>query len=65
MKAFYVRWCRKYGPDGLTISAWAFKHSRDTGSVWVRNRIDGIFLLLAGQANHCQAQFQRESSAED
>jgi hypothetical protein len=62
MRKFYVSLCRKHGPCGMTLSAWAFKYSQETGCVWFRNRIDGLFLLLVGQANHCQAQFQRETA---
>lgn len=61
MRKLYVAFCRRYGPGGLTLSAWAWKHAQDTGNVWFRNRVDGLFLLLAGQANHCQAQYQRET----
>lgn len=60
LKRLYVRICRKVGPGGMTLSAWAWKHSLDTGNVWWRNRIDGLFLFFVGQANHCQSQFQRE-----
>jgi hypothetical protein len=56
----YTRICRTWGPRGLTLSAFAWVHAQETGNVWWRNRIDGAFLLLAGQANHCQSQFQRE-----
>jgi hypothetical protein len=61
MKALYVRICHRWGPQGLTISAWAWQLSREEdGSAWLRNRIDGLFLLLTGASNHCQAQYQRE-----
>lgn len=60
MRRLYVRFCQRFGPGGLTYSAWAWKHAQDTGDTWLRNRIDGLFLLLAGQHNHCQSQFQRE-----
>lgn len=56
----YVRLCRRWGPGGMTISAWAWVHAQETGNVWYRNRIDGVFLFLVGQANHCQSQFQKE-----
>jgi hypothetical protein len=57
----YVRLCKRWGPCHLTLSAWAWMHAQKTGCVFWRNRIDGLFLLLTGQANHCQAQFQRET----
>lgn len=60
MRAIYVRFCKKYGPGGMTISAWAWVHAQETGNVFWRNRIDGMFLLLLGQSQHCQAQYQRE-----
>jgi hypothetical protein len=65
MKKLYVAVCRRVGPGGLTISAWAWKRAQDTGDAWMRNRIDGLFLLLLGQANHCQAQYQRESRSDE
>lgn len=57
----YYRWCKKHGPQRLTFSAWAHVRARE-GKPWLRNRIDGLFLLLAGQHQHCQSQHQRETS---
>jgi hypothetical protein len=56
----YVRFCRRFGPRRMTFSAWAWVHARETGNTFFRDRIDGLFLLLAGNRNHCQAAFQRE-----
>jgi hypothetical protein len=61
MRQIYRALCRRYGPGGMTLSAWAWKYAQETGNTWPRKRIDGLFLLLAGQANHCQAQYQRET----
>lgn len=59
----YVRLCRKWGPrwngQRLTVSAWAWVRAQETGDKWWRNRIDGLALFLRGEANHCQACFQR------
>lgn len=63
MKRLYVLACRKWGPDGLTFSAYAFKRAQETGHVFWRVRIDGLFMLLAGQEQHCQQQHQRETRA--
>lgn len=60
MKRLYRALCRRFGPRGLTLSAFAWVYAQETGSTWLRNRIDGAFLLLLGQANHCQSQFQKE-----
>jgi hypothetical protein len=60
MRKFYVSLSKRFGPRGMTLSAWAWVHAQETGSVWLRNRIDGAFLLLLGQSQHCQAQYQRE-----
>lgn len=60
LKALYVKFCRRWGPRGLTFSAYAWVRAQETGDVWLRNRIDGLFLLLLGQSQHCQAQYQRE-----
>jgi hypothetical protein len=66
MKALYIRLCMKRGPlwrgQHLTISAWAWIHSLETGDKWLRNRIDGAFLFFKGEANHCQSRFQRETA---
>lgn len=61
MKALYLRICRRWGPDGLTLSAYAWKVFLLTGNAFWRDRIDGVFLLVFSQRNHCQAQWQRES----
>jgi hypothetical protein len=61
MTKLYLSFCRRWGPRGMTVSAWAWVSSlEEDGSPWLRNRIDGLFLLLAGQHNHCQSQFQKE-----
>lgn len=54
----YVAACRRWGPRGMTISAWAWVHAQETGDIWLRNRIDGAALLFFGQAQHCQSSFQ-------
>jgi hypothetical protein len=58
----YLWLCRRYGPGGMTLSSWAWKHAQDTGNTFYRDRIDGLFLLVAGHRNHCQAMFQRETA---
>jgi hypothetical protein len=58
----YVRLCRRFGPGGMTYSSWAWKHAQDTGNTFYRDRIDGLFLLVLGKRNHCQASFQRETA---
>lgn len=60
LKALYVRACRRWGPRGMTYSAWAWVLSREEGgSTFWRDRIDGLWLLLFSQANHCQSCFQK------
>jgi hypothetical protein len=54
--------CRRWGPRGLTLSAWAWVHAQETGSTFYRDRIDGLFLLLGLGHNHCQSQYQRETA---
>lgn len=63
MKRLYLAFCRKWGPDGLTFSAYAWKVFITTGDTFWRDRIDGLFLLLFSQRQHCQAQYQREARA--
>ncbi len=57
--------CRRWGPGGMTLSAWAWVHAQETGSVWLRNRIDGAALLFFGQPNHCQASYQRTKRTDE
>lgn len=57
--------CRRWGPGGMTISAWAWLHAQETGDTFLRDRIDGLFLLLAGNRNHCQASYQRQTRASE
>jgi hypothetical protein len=59
--ALYVLACRHLRKDRLTLSAWAWKHYRETGDSWARNRIDGLALLVAGQRDHCASQYARET----
>lgn len=49
----YLWLCRRWGPDGLTLSAWAWK----TQSKW-RPVIDRLFFWQDG---HCRTQFEREN----
>lgn len=65
MRRLYRAVCRKWGPRGMTLSAFAWVRAQETGNVFWRNRIDGFFLLFFGQANHTQASFQRWRSPED
>lgn len=56
----YRRLCKRWGPRGMTLSAWAWVHAQETGDAWLRNRIDGLWLLLFGSHNHTQSSYQRE-----
>lgn len=64
MKALYRSLCKRFGPRGLTFSAWAWVHAQETGNAFWRDRIDGLFLLILGQHNHSQAQYQRETRSD-
>lgn len=57
----YVAFCRRFGPDGYTYSAYAWRLKLE-GRGWWCNRIDGLFLFWAGQRDHCASQFLRESA---
>ena len=57
----YLRFCKRFGPDNLTYSAYAWK-LHQTGDCFWANRIDGVFLFFLGQRGHCEAQFLRESA---
>jgi hypothetical protein len=64
------RWaCRKWGPriDGrrVTVSAWAFWRGQQGHSKWLRNRIDGWWLLRYSVHNHCQSAYQRSRAPTD
>lgn len=60
MRRLYRSLCQRFGPEGLTLSAYAWKVFATTGDTFWRNRIDGLWLLLFGQEGHCQSQHQRE-----
>jgi hypothetical protein len=60
MIRLYFLACKRWGPDRMTISAWAWVYARETGDTFYRDRIDGLILLLTGGRNHCQAAFQRQ-----
>lgn len=59
MKRYYLAFCRRWGPEGITLSAWAWKRFLLTGDTWLRDRIDGASLFWGFGANHCQASYQR------
>lgn len=55
----YVRLCKRKW--GTTLSALAYLRARRGSPFW-RNRIDGLFLLVFSQHQHCQASYQRNRS---
>lgn len=56
------RWvCKRWGPRGLTLSAYAWIHAQETGNRFWWNRIDGIWLLFFSARGHCQQQYQMET----
>jgi hypothetical protein len=65
---FYRAFCRKWGPriDGrrVTFSGAAFVRAREGRPFW-RDRIDGFFLLVFSQHQHCQASYQRGRAPTD
>jgi hypothetical protein len=60
MRSLYRAICRRYGPGGMTLSAWSHVMAQ-RGRPWLRNRIDGAALLIFGQHEHCLMQYLRES----
>lgn len=63
MKALYFALCKRWGPEGMTYSAHAWKVAQETGNTFWRDRIDGAWLLFGGGHNHCQSRFQRETNS--
>jgi hypothetical protein len=59
LKALYVRWCRKHGPGGMTFSANAWKVAQETGDTYWRIKIDGWWMVLFSECNHCQSCYQK------
>lgn len=59
MLSLYVAICRRWGPRGLTISAYAWVIAQETGNTRLRNFIDGLWLVFRNKAQHCQAHWQR------
>lgn len=60
----YVRLCRRFGPDGLTLSAAAHVRAME-GRPWWRNRIDGFWLLFFGAHNHAQSSWHLSQREDD
>lgn len=52
----YLTLCRRFGPGGLTLSAYAWKRR----SAWVRI-IDAGAVLIRLEYHHCREQFMRET----
>lgn len=52
--------CRRWRHCGLTFSASAHLLAK-AGRPWLRNRIDGLWLLFGGVHSHCRKQWQKES----
>jgi hypothetical protein len=63
MQRLYLWICRRWGPDKLTLSAYAHKLAL-AGRPWCRDRIDGAFLFWASQHQHCQTNYQRETRSD-
>lgn len=61
MRRLYLAICKRWGPERLTLSAYAWKKAMATGDHSMRIRIDGLFMVLTTQCGHCQQQFQRET----
>ena len=59
----YKKFCRRYGPRGMTFSAFAWVYAQETGNTFYRDRIDGLWLLIFGVHHHCQSAFQRQRRA--
>lgn len=61
MIRLYRSICKRWGPRGLTLSAYAWIHAQETDRRFWLNRIDGIWLLVFSVRNHCATQYQQES----
>lgn len=57
----YLWACRKWGPGGLTISAYAWKREQEGRGHHLREFIDDTFLCFFDQEDHCERQFNRET----
>lgn len=57
--ALYLLACRRWGPGGMTLSAYAWK----VQSRWVRV-IDAGAVLFRNEYHHCEAQYRNETSKE-
>jgi hypothetical protein len=64
MQRLYLWICKRWGPDKLTLSAYAWKRAMETGDHSARIRLDGLFMLLKKQQGHCSSQYQRETRGE-
>jgi hypothetical protein len=56
--------CRRFGPEGMTLSACAHLRA-EAGKPFWRNRIDGFCLLFRGQHQHCESSYQSNRPKQD
>ncbi len=62
MCRLYFRLCKRYGPDGLTISAWLWRRELDGKGCFWRSVVDDYFLCFRDQSDHCEKQYMRETA---
>jgi hypothetical protein len=56
------RWaCRKWGPRGMTVSAWLWARELEGGGCFWREFIDDTFLCFKDEEDHCMRCYQRET----
>jgi hypothetical protein len=62
MRRLYFALCKRYGPHGLTLSAWLWKRELEGKGYFWRGVVDDYFLCFRDQSDHCESQFLRETA---
>jgi hypothetical protein len=62
VKRLYFAICKRWGPEGMTLSAWAYQREIDGRGYLLREFIDDFFLCFLDQEDHCFRQYLRETT---
>lgn len=58
---FYLVICRRFGPRGLTVSAWLWARELEGKGHFWREFVDDTFMCFFDQYDHCMRCFERET----
>jgi hypothetical protein len=58
----YARICRKWGPRGMTLSAWLWARELEGKGYFLRELVDDTFMCFFDQYDHCAESYRRETA---